>query len=423
MRSKTNYYIACLSALFIFLPNSRFRIIYILILFFASLLKNRGISKTLVNVGMLRFIYCITFIASYLIHYYKASISYICYFLLVFFVARYLILRGVRSNNDVEKLIDFILIVFMFYALLGIIESLTQFNIFDKIGNRVVELYGANKFRGSFYRNHGLCDVSINNGMLVFMVWVLACYKNFKFKNRLYLLILSILTIDLFMIFSRMVLLIAVIVFVLIVRKQSVRRKMLFTISTSIVSILILFVVPNQLDMFSEVISESFAPLVDEFFRGGIRGSQGISLYGSGQRIALWGWVFEAIRNNFFWGLGFEYEFSRVYIVNGVAHLKKSVEVHWLLTVMQKGVFGLAGFIAYQLFCIKMTVLTLRKTDKKIFSLSHAYIFMTIGYFLCLFTCAGFQDLYYFYLLFSIYESFCLVNNKITDRSMREKTY
>lgn len=407
MKVRTNYLITCLAILYIFIPIMKWQVLYLVILFTFSLISNGCINKVIYKIDMFQAVYVFTFIGSYFIHYYDNSINNTIFFISSFFIARYLIIKGLKTNFDVEKFIDFILSAFTIYAILGIIESITKnnFNIFDIISQRNIVLGYANEYRGSFFRNHGLCTISINNALIVFMVWMFSCYKSFKFGKTLHYISLVFLSIDLLMIFSRAVLLIAAVMFILLFKKARSGKKLKFAIIIAFLFIILILVNQNEIENFKRTLSVQFYPLVEEFIQGGYKTSGGINK-GSGQRFALFGWVASTIKNNFIFGFGFVREFAFRFTVNGYTNIKNSIEVQWLYVLFQKGFFGLIGFILYEISCVRIALSSLKIDDKKRLNLSLTYTYMIIGYFVGLFDCAAFEDLLVFYALFNIFEAY-----------------
>ena len=129
------------------------------------------------KMGITDWLYAVTYIGSLIIHFYSGSIVSAITFWGFFFVAPYIVKRSIRTREDFEKVISIIIVLFMIYAALGICESLTHFNLFDIIWNRNVVEGFANRYRYGIYRNHGISMVSINNAMLVNMVWAIAAYR------------------------------------------------------------------------------------------------------------------------------------------------------------------------------------------------------------------------------------------------------
>ena len=126
-----------------------------------------------------------------------------------------------------------------------------------------------------------------------------------------------------------------------------------------------------------------------------------------GQRLSLWGYIFDSVKDKILFGWGYSAQFS-VMIGN---FNKTSIEVHWLMLLFQAGLVGIAGFICYQGGCLKSICATKTSIGEYRVGFSYVMLIVTVGYFVVLFTCAGFEDLQMFYLLMALFEAYkCLEN-------------
>ncbi|MDY4836178.1 MAG: O-antigen ligase family protein [Lachnospiraceae bacterium] len=398
--------------MFVFLiPGDSYRRVYVGILFILFLLIDGKLYvKKFFSIGWMRWVYVITFIGSYCIHYYKWSIPIILLFISFFILARYIIITGITNEKLFEYALNIILFVFTIYAILGIIEAFTQFNFFDLILGRSIELYGANNFRGNIYRGHGISTVSINNAMIVYAVWMLATYKIYSKKPNFFAIVeFVVIGCHLVLIFSRMLILIGLISQILIFAKarKVTKLRIVFLI---LFAILISMFVPQSDEGVLGSIVQSFIPLFEELKNG--RQSTGINWGGTGERLIIWQWVFSKMQKVWLLGNGFETEFAYSYFYQGHQYIKQSIEVHWLYVLFQKGIFGLFGFISYQIYSISKIAKNRKLGNHNNISFPYIFLIMTIGYFISLFTCAGLEDLYFYYIFFSLFEAYSIIESK-----------
>lgn len=404
----------CIGLCFI-IPGDTFRALVVLIvaLIMGVLHKISFQPKDILGIGMLRWIYVITVVSSYIIHYYSVSFVNIFDFIIVFFLGRYIIVASIKTKKDFESFLNALLFVFFIYAILGLVETFTQFNIFDFISNREIILGGANSFRNGFFRSYGFCTISINNGVIMSMIWCLAAYKLFNKLSIWNLMVYIVIGIYTFLIFSRMVILVALLSQFLLI--FSVRKVGKFKAALVVITMITLFyVLPSANTIFNGVIN-SFLPLIEELQNFSFNTS-GINSGGTGERIALWGWVYNTIRDDLYFGVGFSKPFAYYYWFVDRFYLKESIENQWLWTLYRTGVYGLIGFIVYQIYCLKSTLIVhsrkRRSNNKKNALQGEKLSFFTcmriivIGFFVCIFSVASFEDLIVFYFLYALYESY-----------------
>lgn len=361
--------------------------------------------------------YSITVFLSLVIHAYGGSIASALSFFGFFVCAPMIIEKRIWSRDDFEKIISIMLTLFTVYAVFGIIEAFTQFNLVDILFGRTVVSGGANEYRGTLYRGHGLLTVSINNAIFMNMAWAIANYRlcNAKKKKVLWAVEWFIIGLDVILILSRTVIAVGVLVQLVLFRKQGAKwiTKRLLVI----IPILAGFVFLNMDSLLSliDTVKALFYPIINELFGTSLSVSTGEIFHGSGQRFQLWGWIYESVRENLLFGKGFTDPFSREYtnsIISGqyagtkYMVVKTSIEVHWLYVLYQKGLFGLSGFIAFQIGCIKKTMRRGASAFEEKLSFQYVMMVVTISYFAILFTCSGSEDLYFFYILMGLYGAY-----------------
>mgnify|MGYP001623053856 CR=1 FL=1 len=394
--------------------NIGYKYAIISVIFLLALLLDRGV-KTYIIPDFLCLIYPITYVIAGFAHPYSSMIEQMVYFLISFILARYIILSGVSSKQSFERVISWIIVLFAAYSVLGIIEAFTKFNLFDSFFNRYVATgYAANSMRYGIMRGHGVCTISINNGILTSMIWAISAYRVFnkKSRNTLWILCYILIGLNSLLSLSRAVIAYAIIVQCLIVIKCGYKWLVKRIAIGGVILAPIVLLLQNRLSQFFSAIVQMFLPLLavfDSSFYQYVNASEGIGSFG--QRIDLWGYVFKAIKNKILFGWGYTAEFS-VMIGN---FRKTSIEVHWLLLLFQAGMVGMVGFICYQIWSLKKIRNIKGNLNERRVSFPYTMMLIAVGYFFVLFTCAGFEDLQMFYLLMALteaYEVICLDSNR-----------
>lgn len=361
--------------------------------------------------------YSLTFFFSLIIHAYGGSMALALSFFGYFVCAPMIIEKRIWNRDDFEKVITIMLTLFTVYAVFGIIEAFTQFNIVDTLFGRTVVTGGANEYRGTLYRGHGSLTVSINNAVFMNMAWAIANYRlcNAKEGRVRWAVVWFIIGLDVILILSRTVIAVGVLVQLLLFRKQGVKwiSKRLLVILPILTGFVFLNMESTVLLM--DTVKSLFYPIINELFGTSLSVSTGQVFQGSGQRFQLWVWIYESVKDNLLFGKGFTDSFSREFvstIISGqyagtkYTAIKTSIEVHWLYVLYQKGLFGLSGFIAFQIGCIKKTMRKGVSVFEEKLSFQYVMIVVTISYFAMLFTCSGSEDLYFFYILMGLYGAY-----------------
>ena len=362
------------------------------------------------KMGITDWLYAVTYIGSLIIHFYSGSIVSAITFWGFFFVAPYIVKRSIRTREDFEKVISIIIVLFMIYAALGICESLTHFNLFDIIWNRNVVEGFANRYRYGIYRNHGISMVSINNAMLVNMVWAIAAYRLCIAKKRksFWLIAYIIIGMDVLLIMSRAVIAIGVVAQCYIFHKKGVKwlANKILVITVLVILGAILFY--DQIQNVISIVVGLFTPIIEQ-----ILGNKADTVDGTGERLILWNWVYSTVKNHLFTGIGFQtpfqYQYSGISGIYSWTATKTSIEVQWLAVLYEKGLFGMIGFIIFQMGSLKKA-LKLKSENKMIgggqFTFASVAIVIVVSYFVELFTCAAAEDLQFFYIIMGIITSY-----------------
>lgn len=359
------------------------------------------------------FYYAFTFITSLFLHFYSGSAPKTVSFVVYLFLSPLIVSKTIETKKDFKTVISIIVVVFSFYSVLGLIEGITAINVFDILFGRTDDVLwnGAGITRYGMNLSYGFLRIMHNNAALMCMIWAIAAYQlcNAR-RHKLFWAICWLLigTYDILMM-SRMVILTAPVLQLIIFRKRGVRwlTKRVFIIS--VIALLAVFIIGS--DAFSVVwnaIVGMFAPIIDQLFGTSLKQDLHSSFGGAGQRFILWDWIFNAVKGDLIFGKGFTDIWST--IIEGKNSLgqtwyatKTSIEVHWLYTLYTTGLFGLSGFIVFQIGCLKRTWKEKVKCFEEKITFQFVMKWLTIIYFVHLFGIAAAEELYIYYFLLAIY--------------------
>lgn len=337
----------------------------------------------------------------------------------------YIVMVAINSRKRFESIINFIIILFTIYAVLGIIESIFHYNLFDTITGTQVVYETANGIRFGLARARGAANVSINNGMLLCLVLCLVSYKLLSAECRnkkIYLISYVLIFVNILLTLSRGIwidlLLSQVLIFFAFKSGHKVRIAIRILFVLIAASAVLMIISPSFLDNVFKIFDEMFGSIIGTF-----TGSNDTSLSDEGNRIDLWSWVWYEVKDNAIWGAGFNRPFA--YLTRAGA-IKESIEVMWLYRLYILGFVGLAGYIFFQIgSLIYLFKNYLRKKKQQISNIKSNFDFNyiifsgSIAYFITQFSCAGSEDLRFYYLLLALAFSYNnidksnIINNKI----------
>ncbi|MEO2263759.1 O-antigen ligase family protein [Dorea sp. YH-dor228] len=387
--------------------------LFVLILMLFSSLK-----KTEMRLDIFCCIYAITTVLSYIIHYYAGTLGLLIAFIAFFIAAPFIVKCNVNSMVIFEKTIRFIVICFTVYALLCIIESFAGINVYDLLFQRSVSLTGANEPRYGFYRSHGLSTVSINNAMFLNMAWLLAAYRMYTGRKKVGRVFqFWIIGAAMLLTMSRAAIVVGVVSQLILARKKGIAwasKKLLLAIIIAVMGAIF-----YSKEVFSLVnfVEDMFAPII-----ANITGKDNNTVGGVGERLLLWSWVYEKVKDNLLFGMGydtpFRYSYSGTSGIYSWTAIKSSIENQWLYILYQSGIIGLSGFIVFVLGCIKNVsekINTLFESGRGI-TFKDTMQVLTIGYIIELFSCAAAEEIQFFYILLALFS----VYKKLTNGYLRK---
>ena len=335
----------------------------------------------------------------------------------------YIILVGITDMDRFMTMLKFIVRVFSVYGVLGIIEAITHFNLFDTLTGTQVVYEHANALRFGLARNRGAADVSINNGMLLCLVLCVAAYVLIyasKKERKWYQLCYLIIFIDAFLTLSRAIwmelVITQILIFIVLTPKSKLKiiRKVLVLCICG--GVILLIISPDMLDKIMYIFREMFSSTYDAFSGSDIAESSEMS-YGVGHRFLLWKWVWEKTQGYLLFGTGYSIPF--VYIASPT-YVKKSIEVMWLYMLYHVGFVGLSGYIIFQIGSI-VHMIKGHKVEKKVakdkkITFNYVMLIATVSYFVTQFSCSAFEDLKFYYIMLAL----VFVYNRICKQRLSE---
>lgn len=334
-------------------------------------------------------VYTVITITMYFIHFYAGSLGEIFRFCAYFLLVNYIVRSTLTNEKQFEHYMSTIMVMSALYAFMCIVEGLTGFNVYNILLGRDISWTGANSTRYGLQRAMGISTVSINNGVMLNMLWLLAAYRVFLTKKKQLSAIIaySVIGIAVIMNTSRAVISVAIVMQCIIILKGGIgkvaKRITIFIMCGAVVS----YFFGEQIDPFIGSLSEAFGVLIDRFTssEGGIHTSQ--SLGAEGDRLILWVWVYESVKDALILGKGFVSKFSYNFIARTAtsswAATKESIEVYWLYLLYRTGLIGMGGFIVYQIGTLR-NLARIYKNSREQFYL--IVLLITISYFILLFT-------------------------------------
>lgn len=403
-----SFFLCQLLIITLFLPERgsilgvRYSILLIICCFFQFLIAK----QKSVKIPLYYWVYTLIEIFLVIIHFEDRTIFYHVIAILQIIGSTYVILKGIRTERQFNQFLNFILIAFSIYAVLGIIESVFHINIFDILTGTTVEYVYANELRFGFARTRGALNVSINNGMLLCLVLCIAAYciinapRNRKLK---YKIAYSLIFLDCFLTLSRAVWIDIFLSQILIFISLSSKKKMV-SLFKFIIGIIILLIIgslisPKLVSSIANILNEMIGSIINV-----LGGSTTSEMQGEGDRLKLWVWVWNMVQNNLIVGVGYAQKF--VYRISSFA-TKESIEVMWLYKLYRTGFVGLVGYIFFQfgdiIYLIKQWIRErrFRKKEKRV-SFNYIVLIASITYFITQFSCSSFEDLRFFYIFISM---------------------
>lgn len=317
----------------------------------------------------------------------------------------YLLYRLVSDEEKFDYALKAITYMFIFAAILSIIETLTGFNLWDKLSGYDVAYAAANGYRFGMVRARGAFETSINNGMFMLLGQGVILYCMTKYpKSILHKFAYGVVVVATLLIMSRATIIGTVLLVLLWMFKAGMRKLPVRVFKISIL-ILILYGAVKLLNItfvlnFFEWIGNALAALIDSSYV-----DYDSNIGDSGQRLILFAWIYEATLGHRIWGLGEYAVFSKA--VNSI-FIKTSIENYFLWVFFRFGFIGvgtivlpLCGFITS---LVKNDKKELKGADNKTSKLTFPGMMLctSLVYIAANFTCAGQNDTLFFCAIIGI---------------------
>ena len=292
-----------------------------------------------------------------------------------------IIVNLVNTRNDFDLIIKNIILSSLILAFIGSVEAfskvfLIQNNLLD--ANENIR-YGLLRATGPF----GIC---INFGMYQSIGATLLLYKilNNKKSNKKLYFIYCFIAFSIFLSVSRLAICMFLATQILIYYQNGINKKnierLLFIITFFIVLLIILDVLGLEVNKLINDFIISLEKLFG-FKNNSIPEKKGV--IGFGNRIDLYKWVFEAVKDNFIFGNGIRAEFSYK-LTDWI--IKTSIEVNYLYVLYHCGIVGLLFLILSYINTIKYFYIHKNiKINEDVFSFCKVILILFIVYYICLF--------------------------------------
>lgn len=339
------------------------------------------------------------------------SIPEAIYFLLLTIAMFYCLVRLVKDTRIFLLCVFAILSGGYLVSVFGIVEEITHINLFGYL-NKSFEL-NYNPLRFGILRIIGFSQHTIVHGVYIMFCMSLCLYmwqfvKN-KRKGKFFLISLYILlAVNLILTLSRSIIIIATISQLLILYLMGLRKFFKIIFKIILIGIPVVFLFSLFIPSVWNVIRAGFLMIAALFndkaalMISGVFGND--NLKGVGNRLDLYRWVFEEMPGYWVFGHGWNAEFAHPFTqTNGLytwIQIKDSIEVQYLNTLYQYGLFGMITeimtFVFFLAICLKNRMK--RKEWEPRISFNKIAFATFLCYFLELFAVNQSSDRYIFYL-------------------------
>ena len=307
----------------------------------------------------------------------------------------------VNTRERFLFLVDLIIGIGTVIGIFAIIESFTHFNIFSLLNNSGAVL-NYNPPRFGILRSISFTSHAITYTVYCMFVLALVTYRltnSEPSKRRTYLIKGAIIFISAFFALSRAPLLTIVISQFLLVWFMGLKRFLKITFRVAIIATFVIAVAYFLSDGARQIIHLAYYTVMvffsDEYVVHLLAAGFTDNVAGIGNRLDLYGWVYEGVRENLIAGMGrltpFEHRFRRDWFVV----TKRSIEVEWLRTLWRYGIVGLSVQLIFFVTLLKSTwsnkLISISTWENKI-CFSRCYFALLVSYVIVLFTVMMNQD-------------------------------
>lgn len=317
--------------------------IVILFAFCFCLLLNKGkisIAHKIISIPMILY-FVITGIISITYLQFSTGIGYLIDTALVLILMYNLL----QTKQEFDMFINVFLLFLTIYTILGILECLTGFNLWDLVASA-----GFQRYRYGLYRSYGSSTNFTNNAAFLMLClpivgWKLQQEEVHKWK---YAVLYGLVLLNVLATLTRSIILCTILLQLLWLVKMGLLKfiKKYFVIILIAVSVTVFIAhipaVSNSLDQFLAM----FIALYDEETASEITASFGSNANGTGQRLLLYSWIYEAVKDKLFFGLGPNHLFEYAWITStGKRMIKNSIENQYLVHLYRYGITGLISYL------------------------------------------------------------------------------
>lgn len=417
-KNKFIYFLIC--AVIMFLPRrwliagiQSYRLIIVFLLFIQG--KKIGISKLFFNLFTVIYIFYTS------IYYLIDGSIFSCIGFIIDTAGLFTVIYSAISTEEDFKLFFKIFIrCIILYSILCIIQTFTEFNIFDIIaGCKPSVALTSVYYRFGFVRSYGSFTTSINNALFLVMASYLILYQisvesDVKIKKK-YLRGYLIVVLAILSTISRVPLFLYFISIIFYFIKKGlfniIFKNLRKVIIVAIIIMTIFVGVPqirnittNFINMFVAVFDDSTSERISKDF--------GVNVDGIGQRLLLFQWVEDTIENNKLLGVGPSKEVIFYYKDEwNKTRVKTSIENNYLKTLCY---FGYIGLLVYLIFTINMIWFNIKRLKKRKLDFYYIVFIIQVVYIIGIFNATSVDDMrMYFMVLAMMYINYCKLNNNL----------
>lgn len=350
-----NFMIGIFAFLVMFLPRRLYFFaafsyrILILFVFVLCLILRKGkisIPNKIINTPMIIY-FVIAEIISFIHLQFSTGIGYLIDTLLILIIIDNLL----QEERDFEKFINVFLLFLTLYSILGILECLTGFNIWDLVSSTNFQRY-----RFGLYRSYGSSTNFTNNGAFLMLCLPIVVWKmqQEEVHKKKYVVIYGLVFLNILATLTRSIILCTMLLqFIWLIKSGMIQfiKKHFLKVLAATVAVVIFINIPIVFNFFNQFIS-MFIALYDYETANEISGSFGSNANGIGQRFLLYTWIFEAVKDKILFGLGPNCSFEYAWVTStGKRMIKNSIENQYLVHLYR---YGLAGLMSYLFMIISI---------------------------------------------------------------------
>lgn len=297
----------------------------------------------------------------------------------------------IRTKEQFFKAIDIVIYVAGIISVFGIVEALLHYNVFELLNSTGVPLssgeyrMGILRIEQSFGMATNYCNyILFALSLLTYRVQFLTGNKKMVFGIINWMLILNAFCTG-----SRAPLIVILCTQFLFLMKTSKKER--YKIIAQVLVLLFVIVLIGEILGFSiwsfiESYFYVFLSLIDSSFQSNITIEFGTNLGAVGTRTRLYGYIIDAVKDCWWFGIGAEAAQTFGIEVNQW-FTKTSVENAYLSYLLIHGFVGMISFIYFLLFCILNGIKNMKRSlSFERINFSFVFLWTIIGYILDLFT-------------------------------------